>query len=324
MLLAQLHGKVPHEFEGMEDVLTSSIVGLVKYLPDALACSLLSKIADLPPLSGTPRVDLWPRCTTPAGLGGSAAPPKPGEETTIRGDTEPDAQIRVDDWLVFLEAKYRSALDRDYDQLCREYVIGYRRAVADGRRFRLVVLTAQVCAPTPAGVDLATGLQHAIRANVSNLGADAAAMIDSVPGALHWTNWQAMYGVLSRLHDRKENPGNTQRLLSDMCRLLELRGLRPYSNKPLAQAMTAWQNDALPNPASILSAHYRLPVSATLTAGWRSLRTLDLSLLHPPSWRFRGASTTSRFSLAVHAARFDLDSLRKPEWHFTSKKGTET
>ena len=42
MLLAQLHRKVPSEFEGMEDVLTSSVFALLKYLPSRLACKLMS------------------------------------------------------------------------------------------------------------------------------------------------------------------------------------------------------------------------------------------------------------------------------------------
>jgi hypothetical protein len=323
LLLAQLHGKVPREFEGMEDVLTSSILGLVKYLPDELACSVLSAFAGLPKLSGAPKIELWPRYPTPAGFGGLAAPPDTGEEAIVRGDTEPDAVITADGWLVFVEAKYRSALDGDYDQLGREYVIGYRQALADGRRFRLVVVTARVCAPTPAGVDLATGLQQAIRANAASLGADAAALIDSVPNALYWTNWQAMYGVISRLHECQDLSGSTRRLLIDMCRLLELRGLRPYSSEPLVRTMARWERDAIPDPVSILSANYRSPMAATLTAGWRSLYSRDLSLLDPLGWGFCSTISVSGYSLAVQPV-FDLDPLRNPEWPYAIRKETDS
>ena len=108
MLLAQLHSKVPHEFEGMEDVLTSSVLGLVRYLPDELACSLLSAFAELPSLSGTPKVCLWPRYPTPAGFRGSEAPQGSKDEVVTRGDTE----IIPDGELSFQEGDYAIVIAR--------------------------------------------------------------------------------------------------------------------------------------------------------------------------------------------------------------------
>jgi hypothetical protein len=306
----------------MEDVLTSSILGFIKYLSDELASSLLSAFAGLSELSGTPEIELWPRFPTPAGFGGLTAPPDAGEDALPRGDTEPDAVITVDDWLVFVEAKYRSTLDRDYDQLGREYVIGYRQALADGRRFRLLVVTAQVCAPTPAGIDLVEGVKQVLRRNCSSLPVDVATLIDSVPSALHWTNWQAMYSLLSRLLERQSLPDNTLRLISDMCRLLELRGLRPYSIEPLERAMAAWESGAGPDPTSTLSAsYYRSSISATLAAGLQSLHNQDLSLLDPLVWRFCSTVSVSGYNLAAQTA-FDLSPLQSSQWHFTTKRRT--
>lgn len=71
MLLAQLHHKVPRGFEGMEDVLTSRVFALLRYLPHPLAPYLLGRwaCALLPPDPLQPdasRVDFWPRYPTPA------------------------------------------------------------------------------------------------------------------------------------------------------------------------------------------------------------------------------------------------------------------
>jgi hypothetical protein len=52
MLSARLRHKVPREFEGMEDVLTSSVFALLRTLPRCLASYLLTKWADVPPPAG--------------------------------------------------------------------------------------------------------------------------------------------------------------------------------------------------------------------------------------------------------------------------------
>jgi hypothetical protein len=55
MLSARLRHKVPREFEGMEDVLTSSVFALLRTLPRCLASYLLTKWADVPPSRTRPR-----------------------------------------------------------------------------------------------------------------------------------------------------------------------------------------------------------------------------------------------------------------------------
>jgi hypothetical protein len=76
MLPAQLHHKVPRGFEGMEDVLTSRVFALLRYLPHPLAPYLLGRWAyglfQPDPLRPNPlqpdasRVDFWPSYPTPA------------------------------------------------------------------------------------------------------------------------------------------------------------------------------------------------------------------------------------------------------------------
>ena len=161
MLLAQLHRKVPSEFEGIEDVLTSSAFALLKYLPDQLACKLLAKWADIPPGQARPQLEFWPHYPTPPGF------PSPGveaeqDELTTRGDTEPDVVIRTQDWLLLVEVKYRSPLDDAYDQLGREFAIGYRLAEQEALPFKMLVITAHTLPPKPAGIDLTDGLQQAL------------------------------------------------------------------------------------------------------------------------------------------------------------------
>ena len=45
MLQASFHHKSPWEFEGMEDVLTSSTIGLLRYLSGPLAAEVVAELA---------------------------------------------------------------------------------------------------------------------------------------------------------------------------------------------------------------------------------------------------------------------------------------
>ena len=48
MLHAQIHHKVPREFEGMEDVLASSTIGQLSQLPTPLAAAVIEELAQIP------------------------------------------------------------------------------------------------------------------------------------------------------------------------------------------------------------------------------------------------------------------------------------
>jgi hypothetical protein len=244
MLFAQLRHKVPLQFEGMEDVLTSSIFALLRYLPPSAACELLSRWADVPIPSDPPDVIFWPRYDTPAGFGiflGAAE-----DEARDRGRTEPDVVIRNDEWLVLVEVKYRSHLDPAFDQLGREFAIGYRLAEEEERRFRLLAVTADVLPPRPGGVELAAGTQRALGQVRERGGGVTEEMIGAVPDALRWIGWQRVYGTLSRAAARGEVADHGRRLLEDACKLLALRGLRPYTNVPLRRAMVRWTRAEIP------------------------------------------------------------------------------
>jgi hypothetical protein len=244
MLLAQLHHKVPLHVEDMEDVLTSSVFALLRYLPPPLASYLLAKWADIPLQPAPLVVEFWPQYPTPPGFGvfldASAR-----AEPCNRGETEPDVVIRTDEWLVLVEVKYRSHLDPAYDQLGRELAIGHRLAKEESRRLRLLVVTADVLRPRPGGQDLVVGTQRAL-ARVRDAGGSVTGeMIASVPVALRWISWQRVYKSLSRPAARADVSPHHRRLLEDICRLLELRGLRPYSARPLARAMERWDRAAI-------------------------------------------------------------------------------
>jgi len=265
MLLAQLCRKVPHQFEGMEDVLTSSVFGLLRYLPSTLASDLLTRWAGLPLQPHSLSVEFWPCFPTPPGFAVFI-------DASDRGDTEPDVIVRSQEWLVLVEVNYRSHLDAAYDQLGREFVIGYRLAEREGRRFRLLVLTADVLPPRPGGLDLATGIQQAL-AQVQ------------VAGTRVTDEMIEAYRSLSRAAARPDLSAGHQRLLEDTCALLELRGLRPYSARPLARAMERWARTGIPAHAWRSPMSYRYRAAVSLSAGWQALRNLDASRLHPVAWK---------------------------------------
>lgn len=247
MLLAQLHHKVPSEFEGMEDVLTSSALGLLKYLPDQIACALLAEFAAIPSLQGPLQMELWPRYPTPPGFCSPIVTAEWEGEPADRGDTEPDVVITAKDWLVLIEAKYRSPLDETYDQLGREFAVGYRLAQDAGCQFRLLAVTGHTLQPTPAGIDLVTGVQSALTEASAGLGNAATEIIAAVPASLHWTNWQHLYSILSAACGDQDISDNTRRLLEDVCRLLELRALKPYDGHLIASALTRWERVGIPD-----------------------------------------------------------------------------
>jgi hypothetical protein len=269
----------------MEDVLTSSVFALLRYLPRSLASYLLTRWADVPFQPDPPAVDFWPQYSTPAGFGiflGSADQ----EEIPDRGETEPDVVIRTDEWLIFVEVKYRSHLDPAYDQLARELAIGHRLAKEEGRRFRLLVVTADVLRPRPGGQELVVGTQRAL-ARVRDAGGDVTTeMIAAVPPALRWISWQRVYRSLARTASRPDVSPHHRRLLEDTRALLELRGLRPYSARPLARAMERWERAGIPDDAWRSPMPYRYRMMVSLSAGWNALLGLDASRLHPVAWQF--------------------------------------
>lgn len=312
MLLAQLHHKVPSEFEGMEDVLTSSVFGLLKYLPDRVACAFLADLAKIPLQEGSLKLELWPRYPTPLGFRSPAGPAEEDDEPTTRGDTEPDAIIRAGDWLVLMEAKYRSPLDETYNQLGREFAVGYRLAQQKDRQFRLLVVTAHTLQPTPGALDLVTGVRRALEAASAGLGGAAKAMIAAVPDALHWANWQQFYSIFLHASGDKGISENTRRLLEDACQLLALRGLKPYDTRSIVRASVRWESAGLPDGLWRRPLSYRYHLTYSVAAGWEQLLQLDVTALQPLAWRLR--IPVSDYDLAAHLKSFQLGSLHPLVW----------
>ena len=311
MLLAQLHRKVPSEFEGMEDVLTSSVFGLLKYLPDQLACHLLVRWADISLKQDSPQLEFWHRYPTPRGFHGLAVTTEK-EDPASRGDTEPYVLIRTHDWLVLVEIKYRSPLDDAYDQLGREFTVGYRLAKQEGRHFRMLVVTAHTLPPTPAGVDLVIGLQQAIITAADGLADIVEQMVASVRNSLRWINWQQLYVTLSETSEAYNIAEHNRKLLKDVCQLLELRRLTPYDNRLVADAISRWDRAGIPGKVWASPVTYRYRTMYSLSVGWEALSRLDATTLYPLAWQLE--RSVPDCGLVPHLLDFKLDSLKTLIW----------
>ena len=156
MLDALLNGKLARELENMEDVLTSNVFGLTKYLPakeallpflrqarDTIGDAPLSDISD----DAAAEYEFWPSWHEPGCV-----------------FCEPDLALRIDDkdatYLVGIEAKYRSGKSSfadpadvpsephsANDQLAKEWQNLCRIAEREGRKPVLVYLTADYGVP---------------------------------------------------------------------------------------------------------------------------------------------------------------------------------
>jgi len=312
MLLAQLHRKIPVQFEGMEDVLTSSVFSLFKYLPGEIARSYLAEWARIPSLSGPLQVDVWPRFPTPPGFQRPGGLAEEDEDPVMRGDTEPDVLITTREWVILIEAKYRSPLDKHFDQLGREFAVGHQLAKETGRRLRLVVLTGHTLQPLPGGVDLVTGLRSALSAASGSLGETASDMIGGARESLHWTNWQQLYTILAKASCDRDTSNSTRLLLADLCDLLELRGLKPYAAEPIVAALARWEEAAIPEELWVVPFDYSYRLPSSVSWGWEQLLSVDLSPLGRPAWH--PEISRSDYDLGTHLGRFDLESLRTPLW----------
>jgi len=315
MLLAQLRRKVPNEFEGMEDVLTSSVFGTLNYLPDSIACDLLNKLGGfgaLFPLQGSLEVELWPRYSGSVDVTSDDLGDSEEEDADAPGGTEPDARITAPNWLILIEVKYRSQLDAAYDQLAREFVAGYQHAKQEGRRFRLLVVTAHTLQPTPGGVELETGLREALKAT-SFLSDDyKAEVLAAVSESLYWTSWQRLYSIWQEFEGRKDMLAEMRRLLDDVCKLLEMRGLKPYDSKPVAKALEQWKEAAIPDGVWSIPVRYHYRTVYSVAMGWERLHGLDMGSLSGLARLFRAYA--QRYALSEQLESFQLGTLARIHW----------
>jgi hypothetical protein len=295
----------------MEDVLTSSVFALLRYLPPELGCSLLASWADLPIPRRAPEVQFWPRHSTPPGFG-IFLDATEDEARLDRGESEPDVVVRTKEWLVLVEVKYGSQLGETYDQLSREFAIGYQLAQAENRGFKLLVLTANVLPPTPAGLDLANGVQLALRTVRDAGGAVADPMLASVSQSLRWTSWRRVYESLLELSANPATAEHIRRLLADTCQLLEVRGLKPYSDRPLVDAVVRLATAGISDDAWRLAMPYRYRITTSMSAGWQALLALDATSLQPLPWQQDLAC--SEYDLTRVLGGFKLRELEQSCW----------
>lgn len=151
MLIALLKGKLSRDQENMEDILTSNVFGLMKYLPPGEALFPFLKCAEdiegdnpLANLSqiATAEYEFWPMVK---------------ESDCIR--CEPDLIIRIhdggNDYLLFIEAKYLSgksseedqSIEAPYDQLAREWDNLICMAKRENAKPLLIYVTADIGLP---------------------------------------------------------------------------------------------------------------------------------------------------------------------------------
>jgi hypothetical protein len=292
MIIAQLQRKLPEQFEEMEDVLTSSVFSLFKYLNAEAASLLLSSVLGTDMSSVSMRLAFWPRYPTPSGFGGGAAQKSDFDQ---RGQTEPDVVIETDDVLIFVEGKFRSYLDDQFDQLGREFVIGHRLAQDLGKRFLLLAVTRDILQPQPKDTDLYDGIEAKIRSvAVSGSWKDGSEVEAAVRSSFKWINWQRIWSCLKSC-----NAGNLAPLVDDVCALLLLHNLTPYDSSPLRKLL------GVDLPLAALDFDYSYTTPSAYRKKWQKIWRMDLSLLEKPVFQ---ASLRKQFDLR-QLSFFDLSSL---------------
>ncbi len=295
MIIAQLKRKLPQRLEGMEDILTSSVFSLLCYLPLADGKDLLARLTGLDISASELETLFWPRFATPPGFGTGPSM----EQKDNRGMTEPDVVINAGGHLLFIEAKFGSDLDADYDQLGREFAIGYRLAKEASQHFTLIAITRDIRPPRPGSIDLKEGLQKKLRA-VSQNGHwdDADEICQAVAPSFQWVNWQAMWRCLNQYNKKALNP-----LVMDVCSLLTLHNLAPYDVAPLLDALTRDLPRSTPDYA------YSFVMQSAYAKSWQRLLQTDLGLL--PHKTLMSLNKLYR----PHALKkFDLKILEAPSW----------
>lgn len=184
--MALIHGKLSSDQENMEDILTSNVFGVLKYLPpwDALV-PFISKAKSTEgeqPLANLPKdvtaeCEFWPWLQEPGCEG-----------------CEPDVLIRIGGphskkTLVLVEAKYRSGKssdegedERPNDQLAREWDNLKRLAAREGAEPVLIYLTTDFAYP-------AADIESSQHESMTKRGER---------GRICWLSWRHLASVISR------------------------------------------------------------------------------------------------------------------------------
>lgn len=285
MIEAELHDKLSQDGAGaherMEDVLTSNVFGLLRYLPSSTALLpwilRARPVGEAPPLQLAPPLDpvfwFWPMLGT-------------GEVDVLLSAPTDDGGVD----LVAIECKYESgksgraadatpqADGASVDLGALDQLAKYSRGLAGGRYPRkvelgrpvrrriLVYLTDEVVPP-----------EDELR---ESLGA-----MDSPDQrkAVYWLSWDRLHQVLKDLDQGKLAP-HERHVVSDLLRLLDRKGMRCFSGfervgqVALPTAWPVWRRlwrDLRWTPAASSMGRWRVR--------WRGLRFNSVS--RRPTWR---------------------------------------
>lgn len=270
MLLAEIQGKLkgtfgcsacgsdgisPETAVAIEDALTSSAFGALRWLPPELGLVPLLRLLDLPVTARTtPTICLWPRDGIPlVGVG----------ETEIReADCEPDVVIDLPEQsFALIEVKLGALLGADPLQLPKEALFAHRHA--RGRPFRLLCVTPGTTAPRIQGFRVEGGLlalsdRMPLADAVASYFAAAASLgrgtdwpsVPEVKAAVRWLSWSSIGALFEAVRAQVSTAHHEGNLLDDVVALLRRRGLmRPVFHgfeiapaRPLGWSMgTLWR-----------------------------------------------------------------------------------
>jgi hypothetical protein len=195
MYVAELRGKIPSQFENMEDILTSNVFSFFKYSTrEIFLKGYLEKlgiyISDQE--ANGAQFKFWPR---------------------FDDKTEPDLVVKVGKYYLLIEAKYFSGFGQETEttqaQLKREFQGGKSEAEKQGQKFKLIPITAHHSEHS---------FNDKSKINRSDFGIH-----------LKWTNWQSvalfLLGVLESSNSIKKQERD---FALDLYRLLDKKNLRGF------------------------------------------------------------------------------------------------
>ncbi len=193
MYQAELCGKLPSRLSKSEDILTSNVFSFMKYADRLIFLrtyldSLGVRVSDQDAKKA--EFLFWPM---------------------YDDQTEPDIVLIVGEYYLLIEAKYRSAFapvqKLDQHQLMREYAGGKEEADRFGKRFKLIVITADSFFESGLFGNLPQWLQKKIV----------------------WTNWQAVTNLLNKIIETIPGiPVGEKAFAQDLINLLIQKRLRTF------------------------------------------------------------------------------------------------
>ena len=230
MLAAILHGKVSRQVEGLEDVVTSTVVGALDLQPPAHGIlAWLGGATDpngyAPPLESLDpdrvRVEFWPWWR--AHDGGSAL--EPDVVLWLGPHDKPTA-------FVIIEAKWRSGKSGhgDRDQLAAQAVRARRRASAlPGRPtfLGIVYVTAHLALPEQELVESQETFRQLTEGS-------------SPPLRVYWTNWHAAHALLATAEQDPTSSRAARSVAAQAARALERWGLAPFDGFTPVPCVPTW------------------------------------------------------------------------------------